>query len=1044
MKATNSMRLSQHNAKNGEPPHSSWNEAEGVLSWQLARGLDYLKEHITLLPAPYPGCILFFTIASESKASCVFFVRASTLDAAWRKGAIRVRQWAWARQEDAVELRIDWVQDITPLQHEGVQPVHASWSHPSSKTMALADAGLEKAALLLQFVLADPDMKQSSDDHGLHPAACPIEHLEQFATQASLVLHLRGIYFNGKQAEVAVPHMESASLPTTQQYSRFQTPSATVLDMLLQQQSEGSWQASDDFRDHLGFTYALLQTQRHMDQRELERTLNRAIAYTVREQKSLPRDTATTAMALLVLSRFLNTTHYTSEENLRNLLPLMEELAQGLDAAAQTTPQTHSDNAADWVWSKLALHAYSLAGRSQSIASKQAIEPNNKQQFAIFIDFCLQCLNKASGADRGIQSSAQWQAIALAEIAQLQADIELQPSQDLRRWSAALQRGLDSMSERTVWPELAMYLPPILRRQAVFLQPDSLDLLFEPCPTLQLFTIAAACVELLGKFTRCLQPGLKPVRPTKNSHNKQKQAFKMLAIQSANAAAATALTPLIPLSSSPMPSSGLTPATGATHAPMAWPSAAVAELMQGQWMSAPYPVPPELCFGLQITRQHQHSGAAVLVRHTGLPMGVPPAALPAVQAASLISNAPENLLRHDRPVLHAPDINYGLKSWAQAARQRIKTPVIAATGCAGKTSTLSMLRQCLLGHGDVRGDAVFAQNAALQMINWSDTSPCVFAEIPLQTLDEDLQLIAPDILIITNLPRAPQGEEQVHTQRQRLHSDEQSIAQEILDALQLLRPGATLVLSQEICSSPALVQVAKDKDVRALTFGQHHKAQVQGIPLRHRGLRAMLNQESVDLPLQAEGGHMAMNALATLATLVALNVPLSKVKKQLALWQPLPGTGQPQQLPNGVCLLDHSLSKSLTSMRAAFAQLHAHTPYSNQRIIVLAGLQPEDGYGEHAKQQLQELIRSVPARRVLLCGDQLRKLADSLSDLLYVNWYDDLNELTNSLLRTKHKGDCVLLAGRETVNLAIVGDAIRENATEFRPNWANENLHPMQ
>lgn len=1022
---------------NAEATHPSWSEAEGVLSWQLARGLDYLKEHLTLLPAPYPGCILFFTIASESKASSVFFVRASTLDAAWRKGAIRVRQWAWARQEDAVDLRIDWVQDITPLQqHESAQPVHASWNHPSSKTMALADAGLEKAALLLQFVLADPDMKQSPDDHGLHPAACPIEHLEQFAAQASLVLHLRGVYFNGKQTEISVPHMDSASLSTAQQYSRFQTPSPTIIDMLLQQQSEGSWQASNDFRDHLGFTYALMQTQRHMDQRELERALLRAIAYIVRHQENLQHDLTTTAMGLLVLSRFLSTPHYASEDNLRNLLPLMDELAQDLRATAQPLQKSDTSTTDAWVWSKLALHAYKLLGLNQSNASKQALEPKNKEQFAIFIDYLLRCLNKVSSSEREAQMNVQWQAIALAEIAQLHADIELQASQDLRSWSSALQRGLDSMSERTVWPEIAMYLPPILRRQAVFLQPASLDLLFDPGPTVQLFTIAAACVELLGKFIRCLQPGLKPVRPIKNSHSKQKQAFKAKFTQPASIIARAVLSPL-----NSSEHSSLAPAAGTQYLPMSWPNATVAELMQGQWMSAPYPAAPELCLGLQITRQHQHPGAAVLVRHTGLPIGIPPAALPAVQAAFLISSNPHHLRQHGRPVLHVKDINTGLENWAQAARQRVKTPVIAVSGCAGKTSTLGMLRQCLFGHGDTRGDAMFAQIAALQMINWSDASPCVFAEIPLHTLNEDLVLIAPDILIITNLGHASPSEGLDHTQHS--HTSEQAVAAEVWSALQLLAPGATLVLSQEIAHSPSLALAAKEKNVRLITFGQHHKAQVQGIPLRQRGLRAMINQESVDISLQAEGGHMAMNALATLAALTALNVPFPKIKKQLARWQPLPGTGQPQQLPNGVCLLDHSLSKNLTSMRAAFAQLHAHTPYGNQRIIVLAGLHSEDADCEHLKQQLQDLIRSVPARRVLLCGDPLRKLADSLSDLLYVNWYDDLNDLTNSLLRTKHKGDCVLLAGRKTVNLAIVGDSIRENATEFRAYWSNENLYLM-
>ena len=53
-----------------------------MLSQQLANGLEYLARHMVLLPEPYPGCILFFTVAAENKAASVFPVRATTLEAA--------------------------------------------------------------------------------------------------------------------------------------------------------------------------------------------------------------------------------------------------------------------------------------------------------------------------------------------------------------------------------------------------------------------------------------------------------------------------------------------------------------------------------------------------------------------------------------------------------------------------------------------------------------------------------------------------------------------------------------------------------------------------------------------------------------------------------------------------------------------------------------------------------------------------------------------------------------------------------------------------
>ncbi|MCQ9969022.1 hypothetical protein L6C20_13990, partial [Staphylococcus aureus] len=74
-------------------------------------------------------------------------------------------------------------------------------------------------------------------------------------------------------------------------------------------------------------------------------------------------------------------------------------------------------------------------------------------------------------------------------------------------------------------------------------------------------------------------------------------------------------------------------------------------------------------------------------------------------------------------------------------------PVIAVSGCVGKTSTLGMLRQCLQDGGDARGDALLSQGTALQMINWSEAAPCALLELPLQALRGDLPLIDPDILV---------------------------------------------------------------------------------------------------------------------------------------------------------------------------------------------------------------------------------------------------------------------------------------------------------
>src|SRR5256885_6257951 len=67
------------------------------------------------------------------------------------------------------------------------------------------------------------------------------------------------------------------------------------------------------------------------------------------------------------------------------------------------------------------------------------------------------------------------------------------------------------------------------------------------------------------------------------------------------------------------------------------------------------------------------------------------------------------------------------------------------------------------------------------------------------------------------------------------------------------------------------------------------------------------------------------------------------------------GAGQPQFLPSGICLLDHSLSNHLLSMTAAFSQLQSVAPHVSRRLIVLAGIQPGQASIDAAQLALEPL-----------------------------------------------------------------------------------------
>lgn len=169
------------------------------LSLQLSASLRHLKRRITLLPEPYACCVLFFTVAAEGEQDGVFFVRRTTLEAAWREGSTRVRQWAWMRQLSAVELRIDWPDEIMVIGNR--IPTLYQWGAASA--WALADDDLEHAELLPPLTRQDSPAgpgQEALNARRKPGAAPPFPAL----AEVNLLLRLQGLHVDrdGMQTEL--------------------------------------------------------------------------------------------------------------------------------------------------------------------------------------------------------------------------------------------------------------------------------------------------------------------------------------------------------------------------------------------------------------------------------------------------------------------------------------------------------------------------------------------------------------------------------------------------------------------------------------------------------------------------------------------------------------------------------------------------------------------------------------------------------------------------------------------------------------------------
>lgn len=439
--------------------------AAAPLTQQLAVSLDYLRKRITVLPEPYGSCVLFFTVAAEGEDACVFFVRRATLDAAWREGSTRVRQWAWVRNLGTVELRIDWPRDIAPFPSLPIP----CWTADSASAWAIADDSLENAELIPPFEL--PCGSQAIQD--LPP---PYGQCSATDPPQKLLLRLQGLYMGEAATPVALPRVPWSMLRRNLHHAPLQQlPYRAAQSVLMQQQhAQGHW-AETSLHDHLGITYALLLVHHHTDTTEpthavLAQGLKRAIGYLRSNMDTLlqPLDEKLVLQAqyLLVLARYAQNQ---LPANRVELQASMKPLVQALNFVR------HSIDPCRSAWAELALNAYEQCqtGGSEQAVPRAAHAPLSLLRALEFLAQPFwQSINTPLCADHpaeaGDFAGERWHAIAMAEGALLGILPSVSHCRHADQWHTDLQRPVLSAMRQTIWPEYAIFLPSQIRRQAAF------------------------------------------------------------------------------------------------------------------------------------------------------------------------------------------------------------------------------------------------------------------------------------------------------------------------------------------------------------------------------------------------------------------------------------------------------------------------------------------------------------------------------------------------------------------------------------------------
>jgi UDP-N-acetylmuramoyl-tripeptide--D-alanyl-D-alanine ligase len=351
-----------------------------------------------------------------------------------------------------------------------------------------------------------------------------------------------------------------------------------------------------------------------------------------------------------------------------------------------------------------------------------------------------------------------------------------------------------------------------------------------------------------------------------------------------------------------------------------------------------------------------------------------------------------------------------LGAFARARFSRTQSGrAVAVTGSVGKTTTKEMLRLALSAFGPAHAAVASYNNhwgvpLTLARIP-SDAAFCV-VEIGMNHAGEIAplaRLARPDVAVVTAVEAAHIG----HLGGIEAIADEKAA---IMDGLE---PAGVAVLPADSPWLPRLTERAGAH--RVLTFGASRRAGVRLTRIEQdaagSNLAVAIEGRLLHMRLHAPGRHMAINAMATLATVVALGFEPAAAAHALERFVPLQGRGAHRHLTlsgGRALLLDESYNANAASMRAALDVLRLQPAL--RRVAILGDMLELGEFGPTEHAALAEAV-ARSADILFACGPLMRHLFDTVPPALRGAHAADAAALAPSVAAYVAAGDAILVKG---------------------------------
>lgn len=386
------------------------------------------------------------------------------------------------------------------------------------------------------------------------------------------------------------------------------------------------------------------------------------------------------------------------------------------------------------------------------------------------------------------------------------------------------------------------------------------------------------------------------------------------------------------------------------------------------------------------------------------------------KCSAIVASNPAPFFKYNRPIIQIPSQKNSdtLIDLARQIRGKFQGKVIDITGSSGKTTTTKMILDIFSSKYKVNSNVENKANTTWG-ISWNMT--CFNPDDDYWVIETSLgggvarnsAITKPHYALVMNV--AP-----VH-----LTGDMQliDVAKEKSRIFHAMKEGGTAIIYRGMEYFDVILEAAKFKNLKIITFGESEDADVQVIT-NEDGNFFKFDGNTFKLGSEQIGKHILLDMAATLAVVKEEKFDIEEALNILRNFSALSGRGETftSKLDDNrtITVVDESYNANPLSMNMAIKAFTEKYQDSN-RVLILGDMAECGSNVVEYHRNIAQIVDYCKPKKVFLCGKEIRALFEDIKNSFECFYYEDLNALNKNLFNHIDDGDVILLKSSHSTKL---------------------------